>query len=338
MTHRPREIALFTFLAGLALGIAAMRVAFDQPLHQDRAQRAGGANPTSWLKSLSDDPLDLIEKHLRGLDVSMVEIGHRYNELQAAVQHRNWRYVQYQAQKIDLSLRLAIERRPARARSAIPFLNESIPPMLAAAEAQNGEQLERALATLQRGCIQCHRAENVLFMGHEFALIQPTRDENAQAIAKFRTLLAEDSLAESDLARGRALYAEHCEKCHRLFGAGGDVGPDLTDLPRSDLNYLLARIVDPNSMIGADYLGHTLLTVDGRTVTGRIVSEDDATLTICTADETLLFSRDEIVERRESTVSMMPEALLDPLTDSQVRDLIGYVQRAEPNVRLPGDR
>lgn len=92
----------------------------------------------------------------------MAEIGYRYGELLMAGKTRNWDYAQYQTEKIDLSLRLAIERRPKRAKSSEPFLNEDLAQVMQAVKAQNGNQLDVALEKLHAGCVQCHKAENVL--------------------------------------------------------------------------------------------------------------------------------------------------------------------------------
>jgi hypothetical protein len=122
-----------------------------------------GTPPMPWLKGTPDEKLAQVERHLRGLDVSMAEIGYRYGELLAAGRTRNWDYAQYQTEKIDLTLRLAVERRPKRAKSSEAFLSESLPPVLEAIKSRNGVQLDAALDRLHAGCVQCHKAENVLY-------------------------------------------------------------------------------------------------------------------------------------------------------------------------------
>jgi len=119
--------------------------------------------PAAWLKGTADEKFAQIERHLRGLDVAMAEIGYRYGELLHAGEGRNWEYAQYQAEKIDLALRLAIERRPKRAKSSEQFLAESLPEVLKAVKARNGKILDGALDKLHAGCVQCHKAENVLY-------------------------------------------------------------------------------------------------------------------------------------------------------------------------------
>lgn len=116
----------------------------------------------SWLKGSIDEKLAQIEKHLRGLDVSMAEIGYRYGELHHAAKEKNWEYAKYQVEKTDLALRLALERRPKRAASSQAFLNEDIPAVMKAIESNNSAQVNRALERLHNSCIACHRSENVL--------------------------------------------------------------------------------------------------------------------------------------------------------------------------------
>lgn len=130
-----------------------------------------GKNPTpilspaadsSWLKGTADEKFAQIEKHFRGLDVTMAEIGYRYGELHHAAKERNWEYAKYQTEKIDLSLRLALERRPKRAASSQAFLNEDLPAVDRAIKSQNSAQMNRAMEQLHNSCIACHRSENVL--------------------------------------------------------------------------------------------------------------------------------------------------------------------------------
>ena len=53
------------------------------------------------------------------------------------------------------------------------------------------------------------------------------------------------TLAAADRGRGRAVFDRVCASCHRLYGQGGEIGPDLTGSGRDNLDYLLENIVDP---------------------------------------------------------------------------------------------
>jgi len=153
-----RMSALALLLAVIALGVAvaAWRQARLAPPPSDAAAPAG-----EWLRGTTTEQLRDVERQLRGLDVAMAEIGYRFTELHFAGQDRNWDYARYQAEKIDLTLRLALERRPKRARSAQPFLEEDLPAVRAAIESREPARFAAAMERLRTACMKCHADENV---------------------------------------------------------------------------------------------------------------------------------------------------------------------------------
>jgi putative heme-binding domain-containing protein len=64
---------------------------------------------------------------------------------------------------------------------------------------------------------------------------------------------------------------------------------------------------------------------DGRVLNGLIAAKTERTLTLQTMTESLTLERGEIASLRESSVSLMPEGLLEALTPEQARDLIAYL-------------
>jgi len=118
-----------------------------------------------WLSSDWGDARDQAERHFRGLDVAMMEIGHRFRELHYAGIDHNWPYAQYQVEKIELALKLALERRPKRAKSAKPFLDETIPyvkkAIQAASKRVSAESFASVVDRMRADCMKCHVAENV---------------------------------------------------------------------------------------------------------------------------------------------------------------------------------
>ena len=151
-------------------------------------------------------------------------------------------------------------------------------------------------------------------------------DKQAE-IARYRQIFRAGGSTPGDAARGRGVFARTCAQCHILFGAGREVGPDLTGSNRGDLEYILQNMVDPNAVIPNDYRGSTLETKDERIITGIIGEQDDKSVTIVTANETLTIPRDEIDLINSSEISMMPEELLANLAEQEVRDLIYYLTR-----------
>ena len=60
-------------------------------------------------------------------------------------------------------------------------------------------------------------------------------------------------------------------------------------------------------------------------LTGIIRGEDKDTITLVTANETIVLPRREVAERRQSDQSMMPEDLWTPLSEHEVRSLVFYL-------------
>jgi putative heme-binding domain-containing protein len=130
---------------------------------------------------------------------------------------------------------------------------------------------------------------------------------------------------------GRELFAQNCARCHKLFGKGGVAGPDLTTYPRQDLPNLIRNIVEPSAVIREGYLTSVVTMADGRTLTGVIADQDEQIVVLRGADgKDLPLSRNEIDDIRPTTVSIMPEGLLGPYRDDQVRDLFAYLRGSQP--------
>jgi putative membrane-bound dehydrogenase-like protein len=145
------------------------------------------------------------------------------------------------------------------------------------------------------------------------------------AIEQYKRKLPADAIAKADLSRGRALYAKTCAACHRLFGEGGDVGPEITDANRTNLDYLLENILDPNALVPKEYQLAIVTTSDGRVISGLVVEERDDILKIRTQNEEVILAAGEVEDRKLTPKSMMPEGLLQALSEEEVRDLIAYL-------------
>lgn len=157
-----------------------------------------------------------------------------------------------------------------------------------------------------------------------------TRETSADMkneIERYRKIYRAGGSTPGNASRGRKVFARICQQCHTLFDTGGKVGPDLTGSNRADLDYILSNIVDPNSVIPNDYRTSTVELKDDRVLTGIVRQQDDKTVTVATANETLLLPRGDVRSLQLSELSMMPEGLMAQLTDEEVRDLIYYLGR-----------
>jgi putative membrane-bound dehydrogenase-like protein len=149
-----------------------------------------------------------------------------------------------------------------------------------------------------------------------------------EKLAEVRRFTNDLRAGPGDAARGKGLFVKHCGTCHKLFGEGGTVGPDLTNTSRADTAWLLASVVDPGAVIRPQYVQYALRTADGLVRTGIVAEQDGASVTLIDAKgEKTRVARDGIESLRELPTSLMPEKLLDALTPQERRDLFRYIQR-----------
>ncbi len=166
--------------------------------------------------------------------------------------------------------------------------------------------------------------------------VRPTAKDRLERIARYTKQLTPDVLAKADRSAGRVVYNQTCASCHKLFGEGRSVGPELTGAQRTSIEYLLTNLLDPSAVVGREYRVTIIATDTGRVVTGVVAHEDENSVTLLTSNEEITIPVDEIDARKESNVSMMPEGQLEKLSARQVRDLFGYLG-SPSQVALPGE-
>ena len=142
---------------------------------------------------------------------------------------------------------------------------------------------------------------------------------------------------EPDIKAGYEVAKRTCFVCHKLYGEGADVGPDLTGVGRSTLDALLHNIVDPNEVIGNGFENTEVELKDGRTLNGRIVEDTPTRLKLLASGPTEhLIARSDIAVVngkpgiRTSELSLMPEGL-EQMSDADFRNMIWYL------LNPPGD-
>jgi putative membrane-bound dehydrogenase-like protein len=134
-----------------------------------------------------------------------------------------------------------------------------------------------------------------------------------------------------DAKNGHVLFQKNCATCHTLFGEGNKVGPDLTGADRKNRDYLIAQIVDPGSVIRAEYQAFNVETKDGRSLFGLVVESTPGAVTLLDSkNERTVVARTKIDQMTPSPVSLMPEKILDPLSDPELCDLFAYLQGDGP--------
>jgi putative membrane-bound dehydrogenase-like protein len=144
-----------------------------------------------------------------------------------------------------------------------------------------------------------------------------------------------------DPVNGKALFTSLCGNCHRLFDTGKLVGPDLTGYERDDRAYLVTAIVNPALAVreGFELLtittsssaGDQNITSIGSVFTGFLVREDGNTVELRDLSGiTHSIPKGRIVSRQNLATSIMPEGLLNNLTEPEIRDLFAWLQTTRP--------
>ena len=160
--------------------------------------------------------------------------------------------------------------------------------------------------------------------------IRATSGDKAVLMAKYKAALTPENLKAADLQAGRSVFNRTCGTCHKLYGSGGDVGPELTGSDRDNLDYILENVLDPSATVGRDYKLNTFALSDGRLISGIFRAQEERTVTVQTANERLTIDRAEIEAFKPSEQSMMPEGLFETLSAEEVRNLVAYLASKSP--------
>jgi putative heme-binding domain-containing protein len=139
-------------------------------------------------------------------------------------------------------------------------------------------------------------------------------------------------------ARGyQVFFSEQpgCAKCHTIYGRGGDLGPDLSNLIHRDYASVLRDITHPSFAINPDYLSYSVILTDGRTLSG-VVHNTEGAIEIGDANgiKTKVAAGD-IDEMTPSAVSTMPEGMMKDLGEERLRDLMTFLVTPPP--QMPRD-
>lgn len=167
--------------------------------------------------------------------------------------------------------------------------------------------------------------------------IGTTSADKKSLYTKYHNVLKGRAFEQANTSAGRVLYDKNCGKCHRLFDSGGNIGPNITGANRTSIDYWLENIIEPNALIGKDYQTTTFILADGRVVSGLIADENDDAVTVQTATDKVVISKDDIDDRNLSPTSLMPEGQLEQMSQQQVRELIAYLM-SPTQVSLPREK
>jgi putative heme-binding domain-containing protein len=145
-------------------------------------------------------------------------------------------------------------------------------------------------------------------------------------LAEFLSLLE-----GGNAGRGRTVFFSSktaCSTCHQVSSEGGRIGPDLTTIGAIRAGRdMIESIVFPSSTIAQEFEPYTVVTTDGRAISGILAGQTADTIVLrdSSGAETRL-RRDQIEEMNRQPTSIMPEGLDRLLSPQEFRDLLAYLQ------------
>lgn len=141
----------------------------------------------------------------------------------------------------------------------------------------------------------------------------------------------EGDLSGRDKAKGQAMFqASLCSQCHKVGDLGGAQGPELTNLAgRFTATDLAHSIVNPSEVISDQYEFTEYVTQDGKTITGRMLNEQDEIVSIginpFDFTQRIELRRADIKSEVPSKVSPMPPGMINRLNPDELKDLFAYL-------------
>jgi putative heme-binding domain-containing protein len=146
---------------------------------------------------------------------------------------------------------------------------------------------------------------------------------------------------KGNVDNGWIVYQRVCGQCHVLHDRGYEVGPALTNNGRGSYSQLLSNVLDPSLVIGNAYQAYTVLTTDGRVITGLVAEDSPEKIVLKIQGGKLeTIPREEVEEAKLSTKSLMPEGLESQMTPQEIADLFALLtlEKApgnQPNALIP---
>jgi len=157
-----------------------------------------------------------------------------------------------------------------------------------------------------------------------FGKIREERNpEREKVVAEMANYLREHL---GDARAGREVFRKTCAQCHTIYGEGGNVGPDISSNGRASFDQLLSNVFDPSLAIAPAYQVTTIVTLDGRNLTGLVTEEGDQRVVLKMPGEGLeAVPRANIKYAHLSKLSMMPEGLENLMDRRELADLFAFL-------------
>ncbi|MBM3834067.1 MAG: c-type cytochrome [Verrucomicrobia bacterium] len=193
----------------------------------------------------------------------------------------------------------------------------------------------------RRASAELVRFDQALTAGaHRLAILVNAATNAAEFNLRFRRKssasdheqLVQAALTRSgNVDRGRKLFfnieKSQCLKCHRFGGQGEQIGPELTALGnRFSRIHIIESLLEPSRTIASSFHSVELILKDGRELSGIVMAENDRALTLADSQgKKHEIPTSALKERRNLSLSVMPEGLEKAWTTDEFVDLIAFL-------------
>jgi cytochrome c oxidase cbb3-type subunit 3 len=178
--------------------------------------------------------------------------------------------------------------------------------------------------------------------GTNMASFDLEKDELTHLVAYIRSWSVASQRPAAPVAgdpiRGRAVYERNgCPGCHRVGGEGSVFGPELTRIGAGrSAEYIRESILDPSADISDDYSGVTVVTKDGKRITGLRVNEDTFSVQLRDVSQNFrMFQKDEVQRVIAETKSLMPA--YKSLSTGDLQNLLAYLDTLRGGLNSDGE-
>jgi len=205
--------------------------------------------------------------------------------------------------------------------------------------AQRSPHIQALLSAVESGRVrlaEIERDKKQLLMNHPNGKVRErsrqlfgseVTSNRGKVVADYQRVLE----IAGDPKRGQQLFVKHCSVCHKVGDEGHQVGPDLASVKNKSPRDLLVTVLDPNREAQPNYTSYSIVTQQGRVLTGMIASETAGSLTLRRAEgKQDVVLRSNIEEMISTGLSLMPEGLEKEISIEQMADLLEFVKSIEP--------
>ena len=128
--------------------------------------------------------------------------------------------------------------------------------------------------------------------------------------------------------KGKIQFMGRCAICHKLFGEGGQIGPELTGYDRSNADFWLDNLFMPSMEIREGFGAYIVKTKGGQILTGLMDAQDAKGIVIKDmANNKTALKQTDIESMTASPISLMPEGLTTGMSDADLKDFFAYLMK-----------